>query len=517
MRIDKNEFFREITLRICGVLEIEKGLQECFQYISKHIPVDSLYLEKIDGNFDSLYVLAHANSKKANRINLLIPLSKEAKTALSDYENLWSDKNYPPVISIPNSKEEPVTHSILQALGEPVSSVMSLPLMIHDEVVGWLELVAHGTNVFNSYHEELVALLKEPFSIAMSNALKHEKVVQLKNVLADDNRYFQQELVVKTGENIIGSNFGLKAVMEMVSQVADLDSPVLLLGETGTGKDLVANAIHQSSSRRDQPFISVNCGAIPESLLDSELFGHEKGAFTGALSQKRGRFERAHNGTIFLDEVGELPPQAQVRLLRVLQNREIERVGGTQTIKLNIRIIAATNRDLENMIKDGTFREDLWFRLNVFPITLPPLRERKSDIPALLQHFITQKVRDLKFQSIPELKHGSIDILLDYKWPGNVRELENVVERSLILNRSGQISFEQLIRSEKKDPPTADEGTDDLANLDKVIARHIENVLKTTEGKVHGPNGAAEILGVNANTLRHRMTKLGIHYGRRYH
>ena len=240
----------------------------------------------------------------------------------------------------------------------------------------------------------------------------------------------------------------------MVNRVAEHDSPVLLLGETGVGKDVIANAIHYSSSRSDGAFITVNCGAIPASLLDSELFGHEKGAFTGALAQKRGRFERADKGTIFLEEVGELTPEAQVRLLRVLQNREIERVGGTQTIPVDIRIIAATNRDLEEMTAGNLFREDLWFRLNVFPIVIPPLRARKSDIPALVDHFLGKKAESLKLPHIPELASGAMDQLLSYPWPSNVRELENVVERALILNKTGEISFELLSEKTPMEAPS---------------------------------------------------------------
>ncbi len=241
-------------------------------------------------------------------------------------------------------------------------------------------------------------------------------MLKLKDLLADDNRYLHGELRRLSGDEIVGANFGLKDVMHKVQQVATLDSPVLLLGETGTGKDVIANAIHYSSSRSDGPFVSINCGAIPDTLIDSELFGHEKGAFTGALSQKRGRFERAEKGTIFLDEIGELPLQAQVRLLKVLQSKEIERVGGVKIITLDIRIIAATNRNLEEIIKLHQFREDLWFRLNVFPIWIPPLRERRSDIPALLQHFISMKAKELKLPAIPTLSHASIDPLLKSPW-----------------------------------------------------------------------------------------------------
>jgi transcriptional regulator with GAF, ATPase, and Fis domain len=334
-------------------------------------------------------------------------------------------------------------------------------------------------------------------------------------MLADDNRFLQGELRRMSGEEIIGANFGLRQVMEEVRKVAVLDTPVVLLGETGSGKEVIANMIHASSPRNKGPLVKVNCGAIPDSLIDSELFGHEKGAFTGALSQKRGRFERANTGTVFLDEIGELPLPAQVRLLRILQEKEIERVGGTKTIAVDIRVIAATHRNLEEMVNAGQFREDLWFRLSVFPIRIPPLRERTSDIPALLQYFIREKVSDLKLPSVPDVASGTIDRLLTYAWPGNVRELANVVEREIILNPHGPLTFGQINPSELPISYHIEplEGTTD--NLDDVIRQHIQRVLAKTGGKVHGPGGAAELLGVNANTLRNRMNRLGIAYGRK--
>jgi transcriptional regulator with PAS, ATPase and Fis domain len=338
----------------------------------------------------------------------------------------------------------------------------------------------------------------------------------LNELLTDDNRFLHGELrSLCCADEIVGANFGLRDVMHKARQVASLDSPVLLLGETGTGKDVVANSIHYSSSRSEGPFISVNCGAIPDTLIDSELFGHEKGAFTGALSQKRGRFERADKGTIFLDEIGELPLQAQVRLLKVLQSREIERVGGVKTIPLDIRIIAATNRDLEDMVKNQLFREDLWFRLNVFPISIPPLRARKVDIPALIQHFINLKTRELKLPTIPTLSPNAIDPLMEYHWPGNVRELENVIERALILNPKGPLTFAHLnLRQPNKSLELSGQIEED-GKLDQVISRHIRRVLSRTKGKVNGPDGAAAVLGINPSTLRNRMKKLGIDYGRK--
>ena len=355
-------------------------------------------------------------------------------------------------------------------------------------------------------------MLKEPLIIALSNTLKHREILKYNELLSDVYRFLSVDMWRISGDEIVGANFGLRDVMFKVQQVAALDSPVLLLGETGTGKDVVANAIHYSSTRSNGPFVSVNCGAIPDTLIDSELFGHEKGAFTGALSQKRGRFERAHQGTIFLDEIGELPLQAQVRLLTVLQNRKIERVGGVKTIQLDIRIIAATNRNLEEMVKENQFREDLWFRLNVFPILIPPLRDRKADIPGLLQHFINLKSKELKLLEIPTVSPGATDKLMEYGWPGNVRELQNIVERELILNPKGPLRFNEMSLSMKNVAGSNDEYFPETDNLNEITSRHILRVLAKTKGQVHGSGGAAELLGINASTLRNRMNKLGIEY-----
>jgi transcriptional regulator with GAF, ATPase, and Fis domain len=302
--------------------------------------------------------------------------------------------------------------------------------------------------------------------------------------------------------------------MEMVRQVAPLDSPVVLLGETGVGKEVIANVIHYTSSRRDSPFIKVNCGAIPENLIDSELFGHERGAFTGAIAQKRGRFERADGGTIFLDEIGELPLQVQVRLLRVLQQKEIERVGGTKTITVNVRIIAATHRDIAELVRTNVFREDLWFRLNVFPIIIPPLRRRTEDIPALVHYFIEKKAKGLKIYPLPAVSSAEIERLKTYDWPGNIRELENLIERELIFGRgkgtNELLKFEHLTAARVDGAETLNELNHSFFTLDEVDSQHIGRALQNSNGKIAGPKGAAKLLGMNPNTLRSRMRKLGI-------
>ena len=340
--------------------------------------------------------------------------------------------------------------------------------------------------------------------------------MQLKDSLADQKRFLEDELRDLTEDEIVGADFGLKHTMSLVSQVAQGDSPVLLLGETGVGKELIANAIHFSSSRRSGPYIKVNCGAIPANLMDSELFGHEKGAFTGAIARKKGRFERAHEGTIFLDEIGELNQDAQVRLLRVLQEKEIERVGATESIKVDIRVIAATHRDLESMVSQGSFREDLYYRLNVFPIEIPPLRDRLVDIPALAAHFLTKKTREMKLIRPPAFAPHALDQLLSYDWPGNIRELENAIERAVITCGGKPISFEYLSKPrERRKALPSGSPENEIAPLDAVVAGHIREALEAADGRVNGPGGAADLLGINPSTLRKRMRKLGIPYGRK--
>jgi len=514
--MDKNEFFRQATSRICGNLEIEAALVSSLNFLRQEIPVDRMLLQFFEEGLNAMRTVAISTPHEGKMLNLLTPMSANARRDMMQFEKEYTNKSPDTAWIIRDDPHlQPLFQEMLQSFKVNVTSLLVLPLrMSGDKVVGGggLILTTEGNEKFDEKHAELLYMLREPFAIAMSNALKHREVTDLRDMLADDNRYLHGELHRLSGDEIVGAHFGLKEVMYKVRQVATLDSPVLILGETGVGKDVIANTIHYSSLRSDGPFVSVNCGAIPDTLIDSELFGHEKGAFTGAFNQKRGRFERAHNGTIFLDEIGELPLQAQVRLLKVLQSKEIERVGGVKTIPLDIRIIAATNRDLEEMVNQHEFREDLWFRLNVFPILIPPLRDRRSDIPALLQHFILLKSRELKLPAIPRLAPGAIDPLMDYNWPGNVRELENVVERSLILNPKGPLNFGHMCLEPME--KTTDEVNDDEVsfNLDENVSQLIHRVLKKTHGRVHGPGGAADLLGINPSTLRNRMRKLGIDY-----
>jgi len=507
--MDENEFFRQATLRICGNLEIEEAMRSCLIFLRKDIPVDRMFLQCYDYNFGSMRTIATATETECRKLDLLTPLSEEARSSAA-LKNLPTEED---IFIFEDPQKYAISREMLSYHDFSCRSLIVLMLRSQQKIFGSIVFLSES-EIFNAKHSNLLSLVKDPFAIATSNTLQLREVLKLKDLLTDDNRYLHGELRRLSGEEIIGANFGMREVMEKVRQVARMDSPVLLLGETGVGKDVIANAIHYLSTRNDQPFVSVNCGAIPDTLIDSELFGHEKGAFTGALSQKRGRFERADKGTIFLDEIGELPLQAQVRLLKVLQSKEIERVGGVKTIPLDIRIIAATNRKLEEMVKLNQFREDLWFRLNVFPIWIPPLRDRKSDIPALLQHFISLKSRELKLPSIPTVSPGATDLLMNYFWPGNVRELQNVVERALILNPSGPLTFNHMNLPQEKDSIEKSESILETDNLDEITSNHIRRILKKTNGKIHGNGGAAELLGINASTLRNRMNKLEIKYGR---
>jgi formate hydrogenlyase transcriptional activator len=307
-------------------------------------------------------------------------------------------------------------------------------------------------------------------------------------------------------EGIIGRSSGLRRVLHMVETVAWGDSTVLLLGETGTGKEVLARAIHSHSPRRDRPFVKLNCAAIPSGLLESELFGHERGAFTGAITQKIGRVEVADQGSLFLDEIGDIPLELQPKLLRVLQEREFERLGSTRTKKIDVRMVAATHRDLEGMILKGEFRSDLYYRLNVFPITIPPLRERPDDIPLLVDHFVQEAARKLN-KTIDAIPSDTMAALTDYHWPGNIRELENVIERAVILSRSSVLRVPHRDLQSRVIAGHSSERPGTLADVER---EHIRAVLKQTQWVLSGARGAAARLGMNRSTLYFRMKKLGI-------
>jgi len=506
--IDENEFFREVSIRICGSLELDKALGRCFEYVHRVMPADQLVMFALDRKMGCLEIIAIADSQGSRLVSDEIPLSPPLLREVEKAEQA------PRTRKTNNISDDPIVRRIARHLRWPLSSVLVNRLLIEGRYVGAFLASSRGEGRYTEEHLRAWGLVNEPAAVALANHQQYRETTRLKDLLADDKRYLQDELRRNFREKLVGADFGLKEVMEKVGRVASLSSPVLLIGETGTGKEVIANAIHDLSQRSDAPLIKVNCGAIPDTLVDSELFGHEKGAFTGAIAQKRGRFERAHGGTIFLDEVSELPPPVQVRLLRVLQEKEFERVGGTKPIKVDVRVVSATNRDLERMLDDGRFREDLYFRLSVFPISIPPLRERKHDIPALVQHFVTKKAREMVLPTIPTLAPGEIDRLTLYDWPGNVRQLENAVERAIILSDGKYVTFGDIGGHSLPAAGPTSSGEHEVERLDQLEARHIEAILKKAGGKVSGKGGAAELLGINSNTLRHRMRKLGIKFGR---
>ncbi len=394
-----------------------------------------------------------------------------------------------------------------------IKSYLSMPIFFEGRAVGTLHITSVYKNNFDEDEIKLLDLVAQQIETAINNAKHAEalkealtEVEELKNRLQAENIYLQEEIKTEYNfEEIIGESPLLKNLLLDIEKVAPTDAAVLILGETGTGKELIARAIHNLSHRRERPLVKVNCGAISAGLVESELFGHEKGAFTGAVQQRIGRFELADKGTIFLDEVGELPPETQVKLLRVLQEGEFERVGSSMPIKVDVRIIAATNKKLKEEIKSGSFRSDLFYRLSVFPLTVPPLKERKSDIPILANFFLAKFAKDMG-KRIDGISGGTMERLMSYSWPGNIRELQNVIERAVVLAR------EPIVRIDEALEERADEGigAPDSGTLEDVERAHILRVLEDTNWVVHGKNGAALILGMNPDTLRSRMKKLGI-------
>jgi formate hydrogenlyase transcriptional activator len=394
-----------------------------------------------------------------------------------------------------------------------IKSYLIIPIRYEGKTVGILNINSLKKNAFDEEELKLLESVAQQCQIAINKAKQAEalrkalqEVEQLKNQLQAENIYLQEEIKIEHNfEEIVGESESLKNVLRNVEKVAPTDTTVLIQGETGTGKELIARAIHNLSPRRERPLIKVNCGAIVLGLAESELFGHEKGAFTGAVQQRIGRFELAHGGTIFLDEVGELPLDIQVKLIRVLEEGEFERVGGSNTIKVDVRVIAATNRDLKKAVEEGKFRQDLYFRLNVFPILIPPLRERKEDIALLVRYFAQKYGRKLgkKIEVVPQ---EMMDVLLADSWPGNVRELENMIERAVILSQGSILQIDESLDM-RLDAELQTSGSNTLEDVER---SHILSVLEETNWVIDGKRGAAAVLGINPATLRSRMKKLGI-------
>jgi formate hydrogenlyase transcriptional activator len=406
---------------------------------------------------------------------------------------------------------------------EGANSLCRLPLIGRERVLGVLSLGAVRENAFTEQDVAFMGQVAKQIAIAVENAIAFGEIADLKDKLAQEKVYLEDEIRSELNfEEIVGTSEGLRRVLRQVETVAPTDSTVLIYGETGTGKELIARAVHDLSSRKANSFVKLNCAAIPTGLLESELFGHEKGAFTGAIAQRVGRFELAHRGTIFLDEVGEIPLELQPKLLRVLQEREFERLGSSRTLRTDARLIAATNRDLEQMVEEQRFRSDLFYRLNVFPVRLPPLRERPDDIPLLVRYFVQQFSRR-NGRNIDSIPSQTMEALVRYPWPGNIRELQNVVERAVIVSTGSvlKVPFGDLARQPKvkasisKSTPA---GSTNLRNsLDESERSQILKALEQSNWVVAGANGAAARLGMKRSTLQFRMQKLGIQISRTGH
>jgi formate hydrogenlyase transcriptional activator len=411
-----------------------------------------------------------------------------------------------------------ITHSDIEQFGsdiarrilaEGLKSAYCLPLISHGRPLGTLVVASLLEETFPQKDAELLQHIANQIAIAVENSLAYRQVVDHAKKLSEEKLYLQDEIRTEYNfEEIIGESPALKKVLEHLQTVAPTDSTILLLGETGTGKELIARAIHNLSARRERTLVKVNCAAIPTGLLESELFGHEKGAFTGAIGQRVGRFELAHRGTLFLDEVGDIPLELQPKLLRVLQEQEFERLGSSRTIRVDVRMVAATNVDLAQRVAEKQFRQDLYYRLNVFPITIPALRERKEDIPLLVRYFAQKYARRMK-KPIDTIPAKAMTALTEYHWPGNVRELENFIERGVILSRGAelQIPLAELKQRTRLAPVASSDG---IGTLEHAEREHIVRALGETNWVIGGPTGAAARLGMKRTTLQSKMAKLGI-------
>jgi formate hydrogenlyase transcriptional activator len=414
-----------------------------------------------------------------------------------------------PVFITRNEIEQFGSDMARRILAEGLKSAYCLPLISHDRPLGTLVVASLQEDNFPEKDKELLQHIANQIAIGVENAVAYRQVVDRANKLTEEKLYLQDEIRTEYNfEEIIGESPVLKRILEQLRTVAPTDSTILVLGETGTGKELFARAIHNLSARRERTLVKVNCAAIPTGLLESELFGHEKGAFTGAIAQRVGRFELAHRGTLFLDEVGDIPLDIQPKLLRVLQEHEFERLGSARTIRVDVRLVAATNVDLAQKVAENQFRSDLYYRLNVFPVTIPPLRERREDIPLLVRYFAQKYAQRMK-KPIDMIPAKAMTALTEYHWPGNVRELENFIERAVILSRGAEL---QLPLSELKQRTKAAEvaSWDGFGTLEHAEREHILRTLDQTNWVIGGPAGAAARLGMKRTTLQSRMRKLGI-------
>ena len=481
---------------LASSLDLQQLCPTIVERLRRVMKVDHASLALCEPDATGLRVYASSAPVKGIEVGASIPSSDSVVArALQDARVKFFHRSDP-------QKERSLMVSGLFELG--VESGCCIPLITSKGAFGTLNLASTERGAFASADIDLINQVASQVAVALENARAYEEIAELKDKLSKEKLYLEDEILSELNfDQIIGESPTLKRVLAQVKIVAPSDATTLILGETGTGKELIARAIHRMSSRKDASFIKLNCAAIPTGLLESELFGHEKGAFTGAISQKVGRLELADKGTLFLDEVGDIPLELQPKLLRVLQDQEFERLGSTRTIRVNIRLIAATNQNLAKSVADREFRSDLYYRLNVFPLHLPPLRERRTDIPLLVRYFVQKFARRMNKQ-IETIPTATMNALMSWEWPGNVRELENFLERSVILS-SGQVLNVPLTELQ----PVYEQASKD-STLESVEREHIVRALRETRGVISGVKGAAARLGLKRTTLQSRIQRMGI-------
>jgi formate hydrogenlyase transcriptional activator len=496
----KLKLILDLNNSVVSNLELREVLRSISPSIRKVLCLDAvgLILPDAEGSQLQLFASDFPDGKGLLHQDMLSPVASSLSGHVFRSGKLWIGD----VSELRNSGFDHRTAKV-----EGLETLCMLPLSRCNRVLGVLCLARLSKNAFTRQDIEFLTLIAGQVAIAIDNAFAYRQISELKDKLTQEKLYLQDELRSEMNfEEIIGNSPVLRRVLRQVEAVAPTGSTVLIHGETGTGKELIARAVHNLSQRRSNAFVKLNCAAIPAGLLESEFFGHEKGAFTGATAQRTGRFELASQGTIFLDEVGEIPLDLQPKLLRVLQEREFERLGGSRTFRTDARLIAATNRDLGTMVDERRFRSDLFYRLNVFPIQVPPLRERTEDIPFLVRHFAQHFARNMTRQ-IDTIPSQTMNALVRYPWPGNIRELQNVIERAVILSEGPVLK----VPLTDLRPRTAESAsTNGAATLEEVERRHILSVLEQTNWVFAGPYGAAARLGIKRPTLQFRMRKLGI-------
>src|SRR6266404_5275200 len=525
---ERFELLLNLTAKITSSLDLREVLRAIAANIREVIHADAVDValpDAVSGKF-RVFAVDFPHGKGVIKEELLVTPSAAVKKAMDTLK---------PVVLDMREREElaPETYDIVAAEG--VKAACNIPLANRGRALGILSILRTTEAPFSPGDVDFLTRASGQIAIAIENALAYHEISQLKDKLAQEKLYLEEEIRSEMNfENIIGNSPALKNVLELVETVAPSDSTVLLLGETGTGKELIARAIHDRSRRKDRTFVKLNCAAIPTGLLESELFGHEKGAFTGAIIQKVGRMELADQGTLFLDEVGDIPIEIQPKLLRALQEREFERLGGIHTRRVNIRLVAATKRDLEKMIAAREFRSDLYYRLHVFPIRIPPLRERKEDIPQLVSYFVQKFAKQMQ-KKIEAISPAVMKGLTAWDWPGNIRELENFIERAVILTRGRSLEapLGELRRLDTEESAPAERGSaqEDIARIvketlhalngnksasDERAERQREEILRAlaeSKGRVGGANGAAARMGINRTTLLSRMKRFGINPG----